>query len=190
MVKYCAHGKCNSDSTRNPNVKFIPFIKPDYDKKRCERWLHLCGRSKENFSLKHVNRNTYVCQKHFKESDDLDWRKNLQLEPSPVTNTENLPKERKSNISTKGLESLRNPDTDYFDENLAKHALSNYSRSLIRNSKTIEYLPSNTSSSLIDLPPIDNIEKVRISLVANVFTQSLEQLSGNIIKANYKHSFV
>ena len=75
MPKHCAHGKCNSDDRYHPNKKFAKFPKlGGYhpDKKRCERWVHLCGRV--GFSTQNVTHGTVVCEDHFEEGVDLDYR--------------------------------------------------------------------------------------------------------------------
>ena len=59
-------------------VYFIPFPKPPKEtiKKKnpkmaktlldkCKRWIHACGRPKEDFNVKKINRSTYICSKHF-----------------------------------------------------------------------------------------------------------------------------
>ena len=80
MVKHCAFGVCTSDSRKpQPGVTFVPFPKPFKNRQMVKRWIHLCGR--KDFTIKDVNRNTYVCSKHFEPGVELDWKKNPSLEP-------------------------------------------------------------------------------------------------------------
>ena len=71
MGIHCCWGKCNSD-IRNKHradmagVFFIPFPKP-YGRKadicKAKRWAKACAR--KNFNYTNINRNTYICSKHF-----------------------------------------------------------------------------------------------------------------------------
>lgn len=83
MVKHCSYGLCKSDS-RIPEdgVTFVTFPKPWINKRRASRWVFLCMR--KNFTLKHINRSTYVCSKHFKKGVNLNWMENEDLEPLPI----------------------------------------------------------------------------------------------------------
>ena len=76
MTKHCSSGKCNSDERYHPNKKFAKFVQPKGhhpDLKRCQRWVHLMGRL--DLSVEHINRTKYVCEDHFNEGVDLDYRK-------------------------------------------------------------------------------------------------------------------
>ena len=42
---------------------FIPFPKPTKDLRKCKRWLVACSR--EFFTEKNVNKNTYICALHW-----------------------------------------------------------------------------------------------------------------------------
>lgn len=44
-------------------VFFIPFPKPKTQREKCERWVRLCGR--KYFGVDNVNKDTYMCSKHF-----------------------------------------------------------------------------------------------------------------------------
>ena len=75
MTKHCSSGKCNSDERYHPNKKFAKFVQPKGhhpDLKRCQRWVHLMGRL--DLSVEHINRTKYVCEDHFNEGVDLDYR--------------------------------------------------------------------------------------------------------------------
>ena len=55
MVKHCCYKDCNKDTRYHPEAVFIPFVKPKTDRKRCLRWVHLCGREKSDFNVDKVN---------------------------------------------------------------------------------------------------------------------------------------
>jgi hypothetical protein len=42
---------------------FLPFPKPSQGIKKCQRWINACSR--ENFSVKNINRSTYICALHW-----------------------------------------------------------------------------------------------------------------------------
>lgn len=45
-TKHCAFANCTSDSRyKQDDVKFVPFIKPQVDKKKCLEWIHLSRRA-------------------------------------------------------------------------------------------------------------------------------------------------
>ena len=75
-TRHCCWGKCNNDSRyperlpdslkemlKNGQKAFIPFPKPRHDLKLCQRWVNACSR--QNFSVKNVNYNTYICAVHW-----------------------------------------------------------------------------------------------------------------------------
>ena len=75
MTKHCSSGKCNSDERYHPNKKFAKFVQPKGhhpDLKRCQRWVHLMGRL--DLSVEHINRTKFVCEDHFNDGVDLDYR--------------------------------------------------------------------------------------------------------------------
>ena len=59
MTKHCFYKDCSS---RTPGVKFITFVKPTTDIKRCLRWINLCGRDIETFKISKVR----LCNKYVK----------------------------------------------------------------------------------------------------------------------------
>ncbi|XP_044165122.1 uncharacterized protein LOC122951086 isoform X1 [Acropora millepora] len=75
-TRHCCWGKCNNDSRyperlpdslkemlKNGQKAFIPFPKPKHDLELCQRWVNACSR--QNFSVKNVNYNTYICAVHW-----------------------------------------------------------------------------------------------------------------------------
>ncbi|XP_073720253.1 uncharacterized protein [Misgurnus anguillicaudatus] len=69
MPKRCAYGLCKSD-TRYPKsldggVEFFPFPKPKTQGEKCRTWITLCGRPHSQLNVDRINKNTYVCSKHF-----------------------------------------------------------------------------------------------------------------------------
>ena len=42
---------------------FTPFPKPSQGLEKCQRWIAAC--SKENFTVKNITRNTYICALHW-----------------------------------------------------------------------------------------------------------------------------
>ncbi|CAC5425156.1 unnamed protein product [Mytilus coruscus] len=71
MVKRCTWGKCNSASRYNRDrdymqkVTFLPIPKPVTRLSETKVWVKVCGR--KNFTIKDVNKHSYVCSKHFVE---------------------------------------------------------------------------------------------------------------------------
>ena len=66
MTKHCFYKDCSS---RTPGVKFITFVKPTTDLKRCQRWINLCGRDIETFKISKVSLcNRYVKVKKYIKS--------------------------------------------------------------------------------------------------------------------------
>ena len=85
-AKYCKWGNCKSDSRKDKTITFFPFPKPCKDFRalkadlsltaiihdrdscsqclRCTVWIRAC--SVQPFTrLEQINRNCYVCYKHF-----------------------------------------------------------------------------------------------------------------------------
>ncbi|XP_044167041.1 uncharacterized protein LOC114972319 [Acropora millepora] len=75
-TRHCCWGKCNNDSRyperlpdslkemlKNGQKAFIPFPKPKHDLELRQRWVNACSR--QNFSVKNVNYNTYICAVHW-----------------------------------------------------------------------------------------------------------------------------
>ena len=73
--KTCASGLCHSNQKYQPQKKFALFVQPKgrgSDIGRCQRWVHLMGRSL--FTVDDVKRHTYVCEDHFDDGIELDYR--------------------------------------------------------------------------------------------------------------------
>ena len=81
-MKHCSHGVCTSNSVRNPERLWVPFVKPWIDFSRCKRWVFLCGR--KGFKPSNVTKDTYICDLHFRDGEILDWKINFALEPLKV----------------------------------------------------------------------------------------------------------
>ncbi|KAM3611186.1 uncharacterized protein V6R79_014647 [Siganus canaliculatus] len=69
MVKRCSWGKCKSD-TRYPDrlkggIRFIPFPKPKSNPEKCLLWIKLCGRPHTQLNPSKIDKNSFVCSKHF-----------------------------------------------------------------------------------------------------------------------------
>ena len=80
MHLHCCHGVCKSDSRKpEAGVTFMPFPKPGSNLKIAKRWVHLCAR--KEFTIKSINRFTYICSKHFHPGEILDIKANPNLEP-------------------------------------------------------------------------------------------------------------
>ena len=75
-TKHCCWGECKTDSRypekwpeslkelKNSGQKvFIPFPKPWRDLAKCKRWIVACSR--EFFTEKNFNKNTYICALHW-----------------------------------------------------------------------------------------------------------------------------
>lgn len=88
-VKHCCYGNCNNDSRyaavrpEMNDVFFIPFPKPKTQRAKCERWVWLCSR--KYFGVDNVNKDTYMCSKHFVGGNgpSID-----HLDPLPVSATD------------------------------------------------------------------------------------------------------
>ena len=85
-TKYCKWGTCKSYSKKDKTIKFFPFPKPCKDFRmlmadptliaiqhdadtcvqcsKCTAWIRACSTTKFS-SLEQINRNSYVCYKHF-----------------------------------------------------------------------------------------------------------------------------
>ena len=75
-TRHCCWGECKTDSRypekwpeslkeleKSGQKVFIPFPKPAKDLAKCKRWLVACSR--EFFTEKNVNKNTYICALHW-----------------------------------------------------------------------------------------------------------------------------
>ncbi|XP_044746329.1 uncharacterized protein LOC123307910 [Coccinella septempunctata] len=59
----CSYKNCKSDSRKNKNIKFRPFPKMKRNPTKCLKWIKLCGN--EKLTVDTINKNSYVCSKHF-----------------------------------------------------------------------------------------------------------------------------
>ena len=78
MPKYCASGLCKNNAKDNPSKKFALFVQTagrNKDLQRAKRWVQLMGRSTTEFTIDYVKTYTYVCEDHFDENVELDYRK-------------------------------------------------------------------------------------------------------------------
>ncbi|XP_074101900.1 uncharacterized protein LOC141529297 [Cotesia typhae] len=89
-TKHCAFANCTSDSRyKQDGVKFIPFIKPQVDRKKCLEWIHLSRRA--DLTIDGIKKHTYVCTKHFINSNGPTIEN-----PNPLPATvSKIPKDRK-----------------------------------------------------------------------------------------------
>jgi len=79
MTKCCIVRRCKNSSKKNPDKKFLPFVKPTTDPQRCKRWLEL---AEKDIPVEKVEKHTYICEDHFKPDEKiLDWKLNPLLEP-------------------------------------------------------------------------------------------------------------
>ena len=81
---HCLYNDCNSDIRLNPDLKWAEFVKPTNPNniERASKWIDLIGRT--DFTVTKINKYTYLCEKHFHEGVNLDWRKNAELEPFQI----------------------------------------------------------------------------------------------------------
>merc|ERR1719369_1644762 len=130
VKKYCCYGQCRSSSIRTPDLIFIPFVKPATDMKRCRRWIHLCGRSKDTFNIDKIKKDTYICQNHFHQNQVLNWHENPNLEPVPCNSKTVTAKIRTSkNSNKKDKEDVpdRIPDQiEVAENNMMKYVTKSY----------------------------------------------------------------
>ncbi|NP_001268902.1 uncharacterized protein LOC556846 [Danio rerio] len=114
MPKRCAYVLCKSD-TRYPKrlegeVKFFPFPKPKTQGEKCRAWIRQCGRPHSQLNVDRINKNTYICSKHFvngrptpeypnpiaahpeldlrREHQGACWTSPIKEEPEPQTQQE------------------------------------------------------------------------------------------------------
>lgn len=81
---HCLYNDCTSDMRLNPDLKWAEFVKPTNPNniERASKWIDLIGRT--DFTVTKINKYTYLCEKHFHEGVNLDWRKNAELEPFQI----------------------------------------------------------------------------------------------------------
>ncbi|XP_060082308.1 uncharacterized protein LOC132561625 [Ylistrum balloti] len=85
MVKRCAYGVCNSHdrySERVEGISFHVFPKPKTNLEKCMRWIKLCNRPHSQLNVDWINKNTFVCSKHF-----VGGKGPTFLHPDPVPHT-------------------------------------------------------------------------------------------------------
>ena len=83
MPKYCSSALCKNNAKDHPTKKFALFVQAqgrNPDLQRAQRWIHLMGRL--NFSVENIRRHTYVCEDHFDEEVDLDYRTVILIKPN------------------------------------------------------------------------------------------------------------
>ena len=76
MPKYCASGLCKNNAKDHPNKKFALFVQTtgrNANPNRAQIWIQLMGR--QNLSLADIKNYTYVCEDHFDDNVELDYRK-------------------------------------------------------------------------------------------------------------------
>ena len=81
MTKTCFFFGCKNNSLKNPDLEFVPFVKPYSDFKRCKQWIALCKRS---VPVDKIRKHTYICSDHFGLNEVLDWKINPNLIPVPL----------------------------------------------------------------------------------------------------------
>ena len=69
---HCSHGNCKSDGRRQPEMRFATFPKKSVDEDRARRWAELMCR--DDFNVDSITKNSKVCELHFPENVDLDYR--------------------------------------------------------------------------------------------------------------------
>ena len=77
----CVYKNCGAKIGKNSSLKFARFVKPRSDLARTVRWLGLIGRPDLKSWM--IDEFSVICEKHFLDNVDLDWRKNPSLEPIP-----------------------------------------------------------------------------------------------------------
>ncbi|CAG5103157.1 Similar to Kibra: Protein kibra (Drosophila mojavensis) [Cotesia congregata] len=74
---------------KQDGVRFVPFIKPQIDKKKCLEWIHLSR--KADLTVEKIKKHTYICTKHFINSNGPTAEN-----PNPLPATvSKIPKDRK-----------------------------------------------------------------------------------------------
>lgn len=82
LGRHCSYGLCNSDSDKDPNLRWAQFPQPKRNISAAKKWVQLVGRA--HFTIKNVTRHTFVCEKHFPEGAVLDVQSNPTLQPYPL----------------------------------------------------------------------------------------------------------
>ena len=81
MVKHCCWGKCTSSTKNGKKYQdFVPFPKPNKNKKLAQLWISRCRR--KYLSLRKITKHTYICKDHFDaKTTEFDWKINETLVP-------------------------------------------------------------------------------------------------------------
>ena len=122
MPKHCVFSDCKSDSRFHPWLKFAAFVKPTKPEniERAKRWIHLLER--EDFCIEKINKDTYICEKHFpEEKKNLDWKTNPNLTPFPA----DINLDALHNDSSEIVEEIANTPSDTNDLKTDKHFKKN-----------------------------------------------------------------
>ena len=69
---HCAHGNCTSNGRKFPDMRWATFPKKSVNENRARRWAELMHR--DDFTVDSITKNSYVCELHFPENVDLDYR--------------------------------------------------------------------------------------------------------------------
>ena len=121
-TKRCLYEDCKSDTRFHPWLKWAGFVKPTKPKniERAKRWIYLLQKSA--FKLENITVDSYICEKHFpqKHHENLDWKKNLELEPIPP-NADIDYLDALYNDSSEVIETIANPAPDIIDIKTEKH---------------------------------------------------------------------
>ena len=121
-TKRCLYVDCKSDTRYHPWLKWAAFVKPKKPKniERAKWWIYLL--KKPAFKLENINEDCYICEKHFSKNhhENLDWKKNLELEPIPPDADINF-----LDDSSEVVEKITNPAPDINDIKTEKHSITN-----------------------------------------------------------------
>ena len=96
MTRTCSWGICLNTDRKNPNLRFVPFVKPYgrfAEPRRAARWVKLCGR--KNFTVENITKNSYICAQHFpnyEHKNQFTPILNQDLEPYSCLSFEAHPK--------------------------------------------------------------------------------------------------
>ncbi len=121
MTRICFYRGCKTSDRRGDKAYYVSFTKPWVNIQRTLEWIKFCGRDEKK--PEQVNRNTYVCHKHFPMCVDLDWKYNKALRPFPVS-PEVEEQYKQEVIYSKETKFVR--DVDMW--NLAENSMKTYSR--------------------------------------------------------------
>ena len=81
MTVTCIYENCNASAEKNPELRFARFVQPRTDYERASRWVKLIGRP--GFTIENIKYRTIICERHFPNGVNLNWRLNKTLEPYP-----------------------------------------------------------------------------------------------------------